>query len=624
MVNLVIPPVSDCFMPTLGVAQIAGYLKKNNICCRVIDASAEFVYDLFLKIKGLSPVKRRTIIDNEQLSFRNVVSCLNYLSSIQDEFCITIDDFRTGFSWRDIDNTVDFVNRKTIFHERIKNLSFMNIPREMRNYYCFSISYESQVIPSLVMAKIIKEKYPEIKVCVGGSLLYNYEKDFYKLLYFTEWIDYLIIGAGELVYAALEIGGDKALSAIPNVNVVSNYGKHIVDARKCCLTPVVYDPDFSDIDFEIYPTVAKAFPYMIRDKCYYGKCYFCNGDRMVKQNNTKEIEKAFKKIEGISTQIQVENAYLVDAALSPADFRKIAAMCLKHKINWIANGRFEEQLLDEELIKKLSENGCSMLRFGLESGSQKVLDYMNKGTKIKVAEKILRLTAMYGIKNHIYIMFGYPGEGSRERKETLKFIDRNKNYIHSYSVSVFQPIPGTHVYNELLDRVSDKENEYQSMIDMIYSDEEDYQRLHGDIIAINSILKNYAKTNLEFYSANIFNGTDNISEEKSHRKLIFEKKIFSRVFEKSCHIKDKIYVTEKVPSEVRRNYVAIDFYKNMVIYLNISKQIVEDYNNRIYEKKQSEFLKIVEEHDFEEQFEFFDISNYNVDIAREMSIQFMP
>lgn len=624
MVNLVIPPVSDCFMPTLGVAQIAGYLKKNNICCRVIDASAEFVYDLFLKIKGLSPVKRRTIIDNEQLSFRNVVSCLNYLSSIQDEFCITIDDFRTGFSWRDIDNTVDFVNRKTIFHERIKNLSFMNIPKEMRNYYCFSISYESQVIPSLVMAKIIKEKYPEIKVCVGGSLLYNYEKDFYKLLYFTEWIDYLIIGAGELVYAALEIGGDKALSAIPNVNVVSNYGKHIVDARECCSTPVVYDPDFSDIDFEIYPTVAKAFPYMIRDKCYYGKCYFCNGDRMVKQNNTKEIEKALKKIEGISTQIQVENVYLVDAALSPADFRKIAAMCLKHKINWIANGRFEEQLLDEELIKKLSENGCSMLRFGLESGSQKVLDYMNKGTKIKVAEKILRLTAMYGIKNHIYIMFGYPGEGSRERKETLKFIDRNKNYIHSYSVSVFQPIPGTHVYNELLDRVSDKENEYQSMIDMIYSDEEDYQRLHGDIIAINSILKNYAKTNLEFYSANIFNGTDNISEEKSHRKLIFEKKIFSRVFEKSCHIKDKIYVTEKVPSEVRQNYVVVDFYKNMVIYLNISKQIVEDYNNRIYEKKQSEFLKIVEEHDFEEQFEFFDISNYNVDIAREMSIQFMP
>lgn len=55
-----------------------------------------------------------------------------------------------------------------------------------------------------------------------------------------------------------------------------------------------------------------------------------------------------------------------------------------------------------------------MLRFGLESASQKILDYMNKGTKVDVAEKILNLAARYGIRNHVYLMFGYPGK----RKKT--------------------------------------------------------------------------------------------------------------------------------------------------------------------------------------------------------------
>lgn len=46
MIHLIIPPISDCFMPTLGVAQIAGYLKDNGIACKAYDASAELMHIL--------------------------------------------------------------------------------------------------------------------------------------------------------------------------------------------------------------------------------------------------------------------------------------------------------------------------------------------------------------------------------------------------------------------------------------------------------------------------------------------------------------------------------------------------------------------------------------------------
>jgi len=49
MIVLVIPPVSDCFMPTLGVAQIAGYLKEANVDCKVYDIGAEINYKIYEK-----------------------------------------------------------------------------------------------------------------------------------------------------------------------------------------------------------------------------------------------------------------------------------------------------------------------------------------------------------------------------------------------------------------------------------------------------------------------------------------------------------------------------------------------------------------------------------------------
>ncbi len=494
-------------MPTLGVAQIAGYLKSNGIKCRVIDAGAEFLYGLF---------------EGESYVYENVASCLKIFSDRYDNLEVTLDDFRTDFHWRDLARLKEYIEYEKVFSKELKKLSFLHESKENIDedeYYGLSISYESQVIPAMLLAKIIKAEKPGAKICVGGSLLYNYENDFYKFFYISDIIDVLIVGSGEEVMRLIGLGKEDFLDNLSGINVKSVGERYIIDSRGMEFKPVIYEPDFSGVHFEYYPSIEKAFPYMIKERCYYGKCHFCNGDKVEGLRSIKNVERAFENIGKIADSTGIYNVYIVDAAVSPADLEKIAALPIEMPIRWIANGRFEKRLKDESLISKISEKGCTMLRFGLESASQRILNLMNKGTSVTDAEEIINLTAKYGIQNHVYLMFGYSGETKEDRKMTLDFLERNKKVISSYSVSLFQPIPGTQVYQKLLREIGEGEDVYERMIKLIYKDEHFYNEIYQDILKLNDILYGYARTNAEYYSANIFNtfGDDAVKEEKGKK-----------------------------------------------------------------------------------------------------------
>lgn len=630
MIYLIIPPVSDCFMPTLGATQIAGYLKEKRISFRLFDAGAELNYILHQSMRNVLCTAGDLLDDIDDFSYRNVVSALNIFSACNNQFSISTDDFRTDFNWQDVQHTLEFVYADTSIHKKIAELSFISEAETVKEeLYCgFSVSYESQVIPTLILCRIMKQLYPHVKICIGGSLLYNYEEEFYQLLYLTELIDYMILGTGEIVFDYLSRGELKTLMQLRDICVIENEGKYIIDTRKMLTNPVVYEPCFSQLNFDFYPTSQKAFPYMIKDRCYYGKCFFCNGDKVSRQSNAKNVEIAFDRILKIATNIGIDNVYIVDAALSPADFKKIGEQTIiNNKIHWIANARFERQLMNEELIAQIANNGCVMLRFGLESGSQKMLDIMNKGTEIYVAENILRLNAMHGIKNHVYIMFGYPGESQEERRETLNFLNRNKEFIFSYSISVFQPIPGTKIYEKLVKQITDSTHEYERIIELVYPDEVDYQKLYNDITKVSYILKDYAQTNLQYYSANIFNETE--SDRKKINKRLIRKDMLDTCLGCDVKTKNNLFVTENGRTKGLFTYIYVDFYKNTMIHLNISDKLLEEYN--IYQKqggecsfRVEELISILDNDEPKKMYNNFSVSELGCDISDEMSIQFIP
>lgn len=510
MTAIVIPPVSDCFMPTLGAAQIVAYLRENYISTKLYDLSAELQQLILSRAEEL-PLVLSTLINGQDSLVQRYEAATNCLFGLHQNrtsaYRLTHDNFLSKWDWRNPDMEDLFTMHESLCILFRKLPSFPELCRS--DSIGLSISYESQLIPSLLIAGLVKQERPQTEILFGGSFFYNYSEDFSKILFLSNLVDALIIGPGESILCSIAQNGlEKVVQS--QEFPVQKIGEHyVLKAPEYSDNILIYEPDFSDLNFDQYLSTSKAFPYMIRNQCYYGQCKFCNGDRDCGAVQNKQIETAFQSMMSIANQTGIRNIYIVDAALSPRDLRTIALMDGTEELFWIANGRFEHALDDLQLLQKLYKNGCRMLRFGLESGSQRMLDLMNKGTDIVLTSRILKNCHQAGILNHVYIMFGYWGETAADREQTICFLEENKEYIDSYSISIFQPIPQTKVYQELLEHMEStmgdaEEYAYEHMLSLLYPSEEEYQALLRDIAKVKKVLHAYAHTNGEYYSANIF------------------------------------------------------------------------------------------------------------------------
>jgi len=115
------------------------------------------------------------------------------------------------------------------------------------------------------------------------------------------------------------------------------------------------------------------------------------------------------------------------------------------KIKWASAGRVN--LVDLELLKKMRDAGCISVNFGIESGSQKMLDIMRKGITVEQASKAIRIVRKVGMNLWTSFMMGFPEETRETLEETIRFcID---NDIHLVTIFFVTPYPGTALYEQV-------------------------------------------------------------------------------------------------------------------------------------------------------------------------------
>lgn len=117
-------------------------------------------------------------------------------------------------------------------------------------------------------------------------------------------------------------------------------------------------------------------------------------------------------------------------------------------ITWIASTRVG--VIDEELISLMKRAGCHMLRFGVESGSQEILNNVKKGVKVEQIESDFELTHKYYMDTHAHCMVGMPGETENSLRQTLKFIKKIDPTIVSFGVCT--PYPGTKLFDLVVEK----------------------------------------------------------------------------------------------------------------------------------------------------------------------------
>ncbi len=113
-------------------------------------------------------------------------------------------------------------------------------------------------------------------------------------------------------------------------------------------------------------------------------------------------------------------------------------------------------LVDREILQGLADSGCFRIWYGAESGSQKVLDSMQKGTRVEQVREASRITQELGMQSGFFILLGYPEETTADIQMTIDFLRETRPDV--VGISVAFPIKGTEFYERVEDRIIPNEN----------------------------------------------------------------------------------------------------------------------------------------------------------------------
>lgn len=173
-------------------------------------------------------------------------------------------------------------------------------------------------------------------------------------------------------------------------------------------------------------------------------CNFCANQnhnvRYRSKDNIKEELEFLIKDYGIKGFCVVDDNFLVNKEKAMEIIREIGKLNLK----WSTLARVDN--VDLELLKELKNSGCIEIKYGVESGSQKMLDLMNKKITVSEIKKAFNLTKDAGINAKALIMHGFPEEDINTTKETIALLEELKMCISRVGLTYFTYLPGSPIY----------------------------------------------------------------------------------------------------------------------------------------------------------------------------------
>jgi len=183
----------------------------------------------------------------------------------------------------------------------------------------------------------------------------------------------------------------------------------------------------------------KPFTIVYTSKgCPYN-CMFCNVSQS--KLKLKSVDRIMAEIDYLKKEYNIRTISFFDETFT-MDQERVKEFCRrigKYNIKWYCNTRVN--LVSPPLLKMMRKAGCRAVSYGIESGSQKILDAVSKGTTVEQCANAIRWTYEAGIKMHCSFIFGLPGETEETINETLRFI--KKNLPMSVEFNIATPYPGT-------------------------------------------------------------------------------------------------------------------------------------------------------------------------------------
>ncbi len=287
--------------------------------------------------------------------------------------------------------------------------------------------------------------------------------------YLKEGADYVIIGEAEQTLLELVNHirfGEADVAFISGLAYVGHDGK----VHKTAARPVLKDldslplPAWDLVDIETYRDswLKNAGYFSINMGTTRGcpfKCNWCAKPIYGNRYNSRSPQNVIAELKMLKERFPVDHIWFCDDifGLKPGWVLEFARLMQQENLRT----RFKIQsradlLVDEELVAALAAAGCENIWIGAESGSQKILDAMDKGTTIEQIHVATRAMKKAGIKPSFFIQFGYPGEDRIDIAKTIKMI--NELLPFEIGISVSYPLPGTVFYERVKADLKKKTN----------------------------------------------------------------------------------------------------------------------------------------------------------------------
>ena len=343
-----------------------------------------------------------------------------------------VDTSTHGHVWFDTDLTFRYEDKFVKFWEEVilpvTPIWCNTIKEKSPTWIGLTIFSQRSKWISIMICKLIREKFPHIKIVAGGP----FAEHTGPLLFDRNLVDAYVVGEGEQAIIDVLSGN---LSA-PGINGTSP--KQIADLDTL---PI---PDYSDFDFSNYPKtwsdprvrdlskLGSDFVYITGSRGCVRKCEFC------------DIESVWPKYryrsgKNIAEEMRIQNTkygsrrFLFTDSLLNGSVKQLTELCetlieytesgKMNRVVW--QGQFiarSEQQMPESVYILMKQAGCFFVSIGVESGSQKVRDDMNKMFDDAALDFTFTMCAKHNIEMAWLLMVGYPTEDDKEFQLTLDML----------------------------------------------------------------------------------------------------------------------------------------------------------------------------------------------------------
>ena len=314
---------------------------------------------------------------------------------------------------------------------------------------------------ALEMIRLANGKVKHIIVCSSDSTD-HYEK------YLDAGADYIILGEGEL--GLKEIIDQLAADHIDKASILGiaylENGKAVKNPKRPVLRDLdsLPDPAWDLVNIEAYRNIWKThqgyFSINIATTrgCPY-KCNWCAKPIYGNRYNSRSPQRVAAEMEMMIRDHGVEHFWVCDDifGLKPGWVQAFRDEIQKRNIkpHYKIQSRVD-LLLKEDNIEALAASGLKTVWVGAESGSQKILDAMDKGTKVEQIYEATHLLKSKGIEVCFFLQFGYLGENKEDIDKTIQML--LDLMPHDIGISVSYPLPGTKFFEMVKEQLDQKQN----------------------------------------------------------------------------------------------------------------------------------------------------------------------